>query len=102
MYSGHEYALQNLAYGEHVEPENQYIKDKIQWCRAQRESVPPIPTVPSTIAEEKLINPFMRVNLHLINIEGETIMLEIQLSYMICMPNRIKNTTGLLSDNDRQ
>ncbi|XP_023345761.1 hydroxyacylglutathione hydrolase, mitochondrial [Eurytemora carolleeae] len=61
VYSGHEYALQNLAYGEHVEPENQYIKDKIQWCRAQRESVPPIPTVPSTIAEEKLINPFMRV-----------------------------------------
>jgi len=61
VYCGHEYSLQNLAYGEHVEPANQLIKDKIEWCRSKRESSPAEPTVPSTIAEEKLINPFMRV-----------------------------------------
>jgi len=44
-----------------VEPDNQHIKNKIEWCRQQREATPPLPTVPSTIAEEWLINPFMRV-----------------------------------------
>ena len=31
--------------------------------RSKRDAVPPEPTVPSTIAEEKLINPFMRVTI---------------------------------------
>jgi len=61
VYCGHEYSLQNLPFGEHVEPDNQHIKDKITWCKDQREATPPLPTVPSTIAEEWLINPFMRV-----------------------------------------
>jgi len=61
VYCGHEYSLQNLPFGSHVEPDNQHIKDKIEWCRQQREATPPLPTVPSTIAEEWLINPFMRV-----------------------------------------
>jgi hydroxyacylglutathione hydrolase len=59
VFCGHEYALGNLKFGKHVEPNNQDILNKIKWCeerRAQNE-----PTVPSTIAEEKLINPFMRV-----------------------------------------
>jgi len=61
VYCGHEYSLQNLPFGQHVEPDNQHIKDKITWAKAQRNAVPPLPTVPSTIAEEWLINPFMRV-----------------------------------------
>jgi len=61
VYCGHEYSLQNLPFGAHVEPDNQHIKDKIEWCRTQRGASPPLPTVPSTIAEEWLINPFMRV-----------------------------------------
>lgn len=61
VYCGHEYSLQNLPFGEHVEPDNQHIKDKIEWCKGQRGATPPLPTVPSTIAEEWLINPFMRV-----------------------------------------
>jgi len=61
VYCGHEYSLQNLGFGAHVEPNNQIIQDKIAWARGKRELVPPEPTVPSTIAEEKLINPFMRV-----------------------------------------
>ena len=39
----------------------QAIQDKIAWCRKQRSLSPALPTVPSTIEEEKLINPFMRV-----------------------------------------
>lgn len=60
VFCGHEYSLQNLKYGNHVEPENAAITDKIEWSKAKREANEP--TVPSTIAEEKQINPFMRVN----------------------------------------
>ena len=60
VFCGHEYSLGNLKYGNHVEPENKDILDKIEWSKTKREANEP--TVPSTIAEEKLINPFMRVN----------------------------------------
>ena len=85
VYCGHEYSLQNLPFGEHVEPDNQvptlyilhdlmsllqHIKDKIEWCKGQRGATPPLPTVPSTIAEEWLINPFMRVGIVLNRIYG--------------------------------
>lgn len=59
VYCGHEYALQNLKFGKHVEPNNQDILKKIDWVQAVRQKN--IPSVPSTIAEEKRINPFMRV-----------------------------------------
>lgn len=62
VFCGHEYSLQNLKYGRHVEPDNEVIRKKIEWCREQREKSPPLPTVPSTIGEEKSINPFMRVD----------------------------------------
>lgn len=60
VFCGHEYSLQNLKYASHVEPENKEILKKIEWSKVQREANQP--TVPSTIAEEKRINPFMRVN----------------------------------------
>merc|ERR1712181_90945 len=44
VYGGHEYALHKLA-----------------WCKQQRSLTPALPTVPSTIQEEKTINPYMRV-----------------------------------------
>lgn len=59
VYCGHEYSLQNLKFGNHVEPDNKAIQEKIEWSKGKRLSSEP--TVPSTIAEEKLINPFMRV-----------------------------------------
>jgi len=62
VYCGHEYSLQNLSYGAHVEPENKDVANKIAWCRTMRDKSPAEPTVPSTIAEEKLINPFVRVH----------------------------------------
>lgn len=59
VFCGHEYSLQNLKYGNHIEPDNATISAKIEWSKMKREANEP--TVPSTIAEEKLINPFMRV-----------------------------------------
>lgn len=59
VFCGHEYSLQNLKYANHVEPENAAILSKINWAKAKRDANEP--TVPSTIAEEKQINPFMRV-----------------------------------------
>lgn len=59
VFCGHEYSLQNLKFGNHVEPENIAIQNKIEWSKNKR--LTNDPTVPSTIAEEKQINPFMRV-----------------------------------------
>lgn len=36
VYCGHEYTLQNLAYGRHVEPNNADILNKIEWSKKQR------------------------------------------------------------------
>ncbi|XP_012137800.1 hydroxyacylglutathione hydrolase, mitochondrial isoform X6 [Megachile rotundata] len=60
VYCGHEYTGNNLKFGKFVEPENEAIRQKMEWVRIQREKN--YPTVPSTIQEEKLTNPFMRVH----------------------------------------
>lgn len=60
VFCGHEYTLGNLKYGNHVEPENKDILNRIEWANSKRATGEP--TVPSTIADEKLINPFMRVH----------------------------------------
>ncbi|XP_075251899.1 hydroxyacylglutathione hydrolase, mitochondrial-like [Convolutriloba macropyga] len=59
VYCGHEYSIQNLSFGKSVEPNNQHILDKLQWAKQMRAENKY--TVPSTIADEKLTNPFMRV-----------------------------------------
>lgn len=59
VYCGHEYTVTNLKFALSVEPQNTDIKSKLNWAQhrvAKRE-----PTVPSTIGEEKKINPFMRL-----------------------------------------
>ncbi len=86
VYCGHEYSVQNLKFAAHVEPDNPYLTEKMEWCKEQRGKSPPEPTIPSTIGkiiavlqvvttcslrtfhvgfplagEEKHYNPFMRV-----------------------------------------
>ena len=51
VYCGHEYSIQNLTFGRHVEPDNEIIKEKLAWCKAERAKNPPNPTVPSTIGK---------------------------------------------------
>ncbi|XP_020292561.1 hydroxyacylglutathione hydrolase, mitochondrial isoform X2 [Pseudomyrmex gracilis] len=60
VYCGHEYTVNNLKFGLHVEPENEAIKNKLSWADGQL--ISNLPTIPSTIKDEKLTNPFMRVH----------------------------------------
>ena len=52
MYCGHEYTHVNLKFAQTVEPDNLAIRDKLA-------SLPSC-TLPSTVGEEKLMNPFLR------------------------------------------
>ncbi|XP_076948471.1 hydroxyacylglutathione hydrolase cytoplasmic-like [Bidens hawaiensis] len=61
VYCGHEYTVKNLQFAQTVEPENTKISQKLSWAQQQRQAG--LPTIPSTIAEELEINPFMRADL---------------------------------------
>lgn len=54
----HEYTLSNLRFAQTVEPANEALADYRRWCEAQRAQQQP--TLPSTIAVERQINPFLR------------------------------------------
>ncbi len=59
MFCGHEYTLANLAFAATVEPGNAAIhtrREKSEALRAQN-----LPTLPTTMADEKATNPFLRV-----------------------------------------
>ncbi len=56
----HEYTLKNLAFAAAVEPENPAVHQAIARCQALRRSGQP--TLPSTLEEERRINPFLRVD----------------------------------------
>ncbi len=54
----HEYTASNLKFAAHVEPGNQAVKSKAARVAALRAEGKP--TVPSTLADERATNPFMR------------------------------------------
>ncbi|HJV96635.1 MAG TPA: hydroxyacylglutathione hydrolase [Albitalea sp.] len=54
----HEYTLANLKFARAVEPANDALADYARWCEQQRAQG--VPTLPSSIAQERLINPFLR------------------------------------------
>ena len=58
VWCGHEYTEKNLLFAHDLEPGNTDIATKLDRVRAQRANA--TPTVPSTIGEEKLTNPFLR------------------------------------------
>jgi len=59
IYSDHEYTEKNLKFALTLEPNNPQVQAKLRW--AQEVRAKKLPTVPSTVAEEKEINPFVRV-----------------------------------------
>jgi len=59
VYCGHEYTEKNLKFALTLEPNNAQVQAKLQWAQEMRAKK--LPTVPSTVAEEKEINPFVRV-----------------------------------------
>ena len=58
IYCAHEYTEENLLFARMVEPENSTIIQRLKKTRRIRSSG--APTIPSTLAEEKLTNPFLR------------------------------------------
>lgn len=58
VYCTHEYTMANLSFARKVEPSNTDLMSHIQTCERKRDSG--LPTVPSTIGQELLINPFLR------------------------------------------
>jgi hydroxyacylglutathione hydrolase len=58
VYCGHEYTQKNLEFAVSLEPGNQAATKKLSDVRALRKAGKP--TIPSTIAEEKATNPFLR------------------------------------------
>jgi hydroxyacylglutathione hydrolase len=59
VYCGHEYTQKNLEFAVTLEPGNRAAVDKLAAVRSLRKAGKP--TVPSTIAEEKATNPFLRM-----------------------------------------
>jgi hydroxyacylglutathione hydrolase len=57
----HEYTLSNLKFARAVEPSNSELINYSQRCEELRQK--DLPTLPSTIAQEKQINPFLRTRL---------------------------------------
>jgi hydroxyacylglutathione hydrolase len=58
VYCGHEYTVSNLRFAQEVEPANVAIRKHLQKCmelRARDEA-----TLPSTVSQERNINPFLR------------------------------------------
>eukprot|EP00930_Biecheleria_cincta_P085861 TRINITY_DN75228_c0_g1_i1.p1 TRINITY_DN75228_c0_g1~~TRINITY_DN75228_c0_g1_i1.p1 ORF type:complete len:256 (-),score=43.87 TRINITY_DN75228_c0_g1_i1:54-821(-) len=58
VYVGHEYTVKSLQFAATVEPANEKLRQMLQW--AQDQQVARKFTVPSTMQNEWLINPFMR------------------------------------------
>jgi hydroxyacylglutathione hydrolase len=58
LYCGHEYTLANLNFAQVVEPDNHHINDRIKLANRalQTEGC----TLPSSLQQEKLFNPFLR------------------------------------------
>ena len=58
IFCAHEYTLSNLKFAAAVEPDNQAIKDRASSAAALRAQNKP--TLPTTLAQELLFNPFLR------------------------------------------
>lgn len=60
IFCGHEYTVNNLRFAATLEPTNQAISEKLAWARATAKSGEA--TIPSTLADERATNPFLRTD----------------------------------------
>jgi hydroxyacylglutathione hydrolase len=58
IYCGHEYTLSNLHFAQTIEPANSDIKERLERVRELRQKN--LPSLPTVLADERLINPFLR------------------------------------------
>jgi hydroxyacylglutathione hydrolase len=61
IYCGHEYTLANIKFARTIEPNNRALAARE--AQAMRQIAQAEPTIPVTISEEKLANPFLRADL---------------------------------------
>jgi len=59
VYCGHEYTLSNIRFAKAADPDNPALRELGE--RAQQQRDRDLPTLPSTIGQEKATNPFVRV-----------------------------------------
>ena len=59
LYCGHEYTLANARFAAHAEPDNTAIADRLSQVKMLRDQGKI--TLPTTVAEERATNPFVRV-----------------------------------------
>ena len=59
VYCGHEYTLSNIRFAKAADPGNAALQELEEKARRQRDQN--LPTLPSTIGQEKATNPFVRV-----------------------------------------
>lgn len=58
LYPGHDYRKRNLEFARSLEPENKVIREKLETYP----EMDPSELIPLTLGEEKLVNPFLRLN----------------------------------------
>ena len=58
VYCAHEYTLNNANFALSLEPKNEKLKMKIEQIKNRRSKG--LSTIPSTLGEEKILNPFLR------------------------------------------
>lgn len=69
VYCAHEYTLANLRFALAVEPDNPMVLEHLRACEAR--CAQGLPTLPSTIALEKAINPFLRTHMPAVRAAAE-------------------------------
>ena len=67
LYCGHEYTLKNLAFAKYIEPHNEDIAEYIRFVQALKDK----PSLPSTLMQEKKINPFLRAQVEAVHAAAE-------------------------------
>ena len=60
VYCGHEYTSSNAKFANHIDPNNQLLKEAIIEIKNKREKQ--LPTIPFELGKEKNINPFLRAD----------------------------------------
>jgi hydroxyacylglutathione hydrolase len=60
IYCGHEYTLANIKFAQSIEPNNRALAARAQQAAGQVAAGKP--TIPTTMAEEKAANPFLRAD----------------------------------------
>ena len=88
VYCGHEYTSSNAKFANHIDPNNQLLKEAIIEIKNKRKKG--LPTVPFELGKEKTINPFLRADDH--NFTNSV-------DFKTSNPNEIFSTMRLQKDN---